>query len=550
MSKTPSTPTETSTYLGHLDSVTRSATHSVDRSEVRLPGLTVLCHPDLRRVGERAVLPALASDQEAHLSRLEPLFSQPGSSERRPLGDPRLSRSALVLRPLKGGGVLLINPSGRIRISVDGKPVVDQLRISREQIENGLVWLIANQIALALHPMEPLSVDGPRFGLVGDGLGAQHIRRQISRVADLEVPCLIRGETGTGKELVALAIHRASQCSSRPFEALNMGAIPPTLAAAELFGAVKGAYTGADRKRLGAFSRADGGTLFLDEIGETPPEIQVLLLRALETHKIRPVGGDRELDVSVRILAATDTDLEGAIAQGRFREPLVHRLSGYEIHLPPLRRRLEDFGRLLVHFLRLELGNVGESDRFGRPGRRTWLPAPLVAQLAAYPWPGNIRQLRNVARQLVIANRGKDQLRLPPDLEHKLTLDPPTTLQPAAPTQSPTVADPTAGDLKAEAPTGRQTYRPPDEVDEEELIQALKLHAFRLQPTAAALGISRTSLYALIEKSSHLRKAKDLSRDEIRAAKSRHGDDLDAMAADLEVSRKGLRRQMTRLEFD
>lgn len=502
------------------------------------------------------MLPALASDQEAHLSRLEPLFSQPGSAERRPLADPRLSRSALLLRPTGGGGVQLVNPSGRIRISVDGAPVHDQIDISRERIETGVIWLISNQVLLALHLMEPLSRDEPSFGLVGEGLGTQQIRRQISSVADLDVPCLIRGETGTGKELVALAIHKASARAERPFEALNMGAIPPTLAASELFGALKGAFTGADRKRSGAFSRADGGTLFLDEIGETPPEVQVLLLRALETHRIRPVGGDREIPVSVRILAATDADLEGAIADGRFREPLVHRLSGYEIHLPPLRHRLEDFGRLLVHFLGLELDSVGESGRLKGRGRRPWLPASLVAKLAAYSWPGNIRQLRNIVRQLVIANRGREQLELTPDLESKLTSDAasspaqPTATQPprepfAAHPQPPVATNPTAAEG-----ADRPTYRNPDEIDEQELLQALKANAFKLQPTAATLGISRTSLYALIEKSTRLRKAKDLTQQEILDAKNRHGADLDAMAAELEVSRKGLRRQMTRLGFD
>src|SRR6185436_13729067 len=185
----------------------------------------------------------------------------------------------------------------------------------------------------------------------------------------------LRGETGTGKELLARAIHQASSRRAAPYFALNMAAIPASLAAAELFGAAKGAFTGADRRRVGYFGRAQGGTLFLDEIGELPADLQPLLLRVLENGEIQPVGGEETLRVDVRILAATDANLESAIEEGRFRAPLFHRLSGYELRLPSLRERRDDIGRLFIHFLRQELAALGEADRLADPGPegRPWL---------------------------------------------------------------------------------------------------------------------------------------------------------------------------------
>ncbi|MEM7584996.1 MAG: sigma 54-interacting transcriptional regulator, partial [Acidobacteriota bacterium] len=241
----------------------------------------------------------------------------------------------------------------------------------------------------------------------------------ISRAADLNIPVLIRGATGTGKELVAQALHRASSRRDSPFVAINLGAVTPTLAAAELFGVVKGAFTGAERKRKGCFERARGGTLFLDEIGEAPGEVQASLLRALETGSFLPVGGEAETAFDARVVAATDADLESAISAEGFRAPLLHRLGGYEIHLPALAERRDDMGRLLVHFLSQELMALGEGDLIEAFGslERPWLPAKLVARLARFDWPGNVRQLRNVARRLVIEGRHRARLEWSPQVD-------------------------------------------------------------------------------------------------------------------------------------
>ncbi len=378
------------------------------------PGLTILWHPDVGRVGEQAALTGLAAGRMELLSRREPAFGPPGEPAVRPLADPYVSRSPIRIDPGEAAGSIRLSASETgTPLAINGEPMAEPREVSAAEVERGAVLLLANRVALLLHFLDPLGAPGvPRFGLVGESLAVVQLRREIARVAALEVPVLLRGATGTGKELVARALHEAGLRRRAPYLAVNMGAIPTSLAAAELFGAARGAWTGAERKREGWFRRADGGTLFLDEVGETPLEVQALLLRALENGEIQPVGGDEAIRVDVRLIAATDAELEAAVAAGRFRAPLLHRLSGYEILVPPLSRRRDDVGRLLLHFLRQELAAVGQEARLAprRPDARPWLPAAPVARLAAYDWPGNVRQLQNVARRIVVAGRDADEV--------------------------------------------------------------------------------------------------------------------------------------------
>jgi DNA-binding NtrC family response regulator len=420
-------------------------------------------------------------------------------------------------------------------VEVDGRAVQAEHLCSAAEVECGAVLLLAGRIVLLLHPMPPAPPpEAERLGLIGDSAAMAQVRADVHRVADLDVAVLLRGETGTGKELVARAVHRTSRRRNRSYLPVNMGAIPPALAAAELFGAARGAFTGADQRRAGYFSQADGGTLFLDEIGETPAEVQVLLLRALETGEVQPVGAEAPRRVDVRVIAATDADLEAAIAAGRFRAPLLHRLNGYEIRLPALRERREDFGQLFFAFLRQELDTMGEGGRLDDPGPRgePWLPAPLVARLAAAEWPGNVRQLRNVARQIAIANRGAAQAALPAALLNALMKELERQLDKGS------GAPPSAS---------RPTYRRPADVGEEELLATLAANRWKLVATASQLGLSRTALYTLIDRCAGIRKAADLNRAEIAAALKRQSYDLDAVVEELRVSRHGLQLRMTEL---
>jgi len=507
---------------------------SPERPAIEVPGLTVLCHPDPGRVGEQAALPGLRRDGVELLSRLTPDFRTPDGDPRGSLADPRVSRQPLRLAPRPGGDLTIDAGTTRTRLTIAGADVDGTRKITAEELANGVVLVLGARVALLLHVLQPSVVRPPAFGMVGESAAILRLRREIERVADLRFPVLLRGESGTGKDLVAGAIHQAGPRRDRPYLAVNVAAIPASLAAAELFGAAKGAFSGADRRRPGYFERADGGTLFLDEVGEMPPEVQVLLLRALESREIQPVGAEAPQAVDVRVIAATDADLEQAIAGGRFKAPLLHRLASYEIVLPPLRERRDDLGRLFFHFLRQELAELGEPGRLAGDGRRPWVSAELVARLAAYDWPGNVRQLRNVVRQLAVASRGAEAMEVGSRVERMLAGETGSTI--SAP-------PPPAG--KTRAASGK--YRDPSEVGEDELIAALAAHQFRLQPTAAALGVSRASLYVLIDACPRIRKASDLGREEIAAAAERCGGRVEAIAEELEVSKQGLKMRMKEL---
>ncbi|MBX7502757.1 nitrogen regulation protein NR(I) [Qipengyuania sp. YG27] len=232
--------------------------------------------------------------------------------------------------------------------------------------------------------------------LIGRSPAMQGVFRMITRVLRNDLTVLITGESGTGKELVAEAIHELGARKTGPFVAVNMAAIPHDLLESELFGHERGAFTGAVAQQIGKFEQANGGTLFLDEIGDMPAEAQTRLLRALQSGRIRRVGGRQEIGVDVRIVAATNRDLGPMIADGRFREDLYYRLNVVPIHLPPLRERREDIGALVRHFL-------GQAASEGLPGRQASEEA--ISALAARRWPGNVRELRNAVFRLALLAR-------------------------------------------------------------------------------------------------------------------------------------------------
>ena len=296
--------------------------------------------------------------------------------------------------------------------------------------------------------------------LVGASAELARVRDLIDRVAPSAASVLITGETGTGKELVARRLHQASPRAEGPFVAFNSGAVPEGLAESELFGHEKGAFTGAERRRLGRFELADGGTLFLDEIAELAPPLQVKLLRALQERRFERVGGMATVQVDVRVVAATHRDLEQWVREGRFREDLYYRLNVVRIDVPPLRSRVDDVPPLVDLFLA----------RYGtRPdGRRLGITGEALAALQTHPWPGNVRQLENVIHRACILARE--------DTLTELDLDLPGAA-PAAP-ESPTA------DLRAVLAR----------VERELIERAVREHDGNLTAAGRALGIERNLL--------------------------------------------------------
>jgi DNA-binding NtrC family response regulator len=237
--------------------------------------------------------------------------------------------------------------------------------------------------------------------IIGKSEEIEKVFTLVDKVADTDSTILIGGESGTGKELIARAIHFRSHRSSNPFVSINCGALPENLLESELFGHVKGSFTGAIRDKEGLFKVAQGGTFFLDEVGETSPTIQVKLLRVLQEREIIPVGGTNPLKVDVRLIAATNADLEKAVNQERFRTDLYYRLNVIPIHLPPLRRRKDDIPLLVTHFLKKFNENLKTEAQKG-------ITKDAMDVLISYSWPGNVRELENVIERAVILEESNE----------------------------------------------------------------------------------------------------------------------------------------------
>ncbi|MBW2523051.1 MAG: sigma-54-dependent Fis family transcriptional regulator, partial [Deltaproteobacteria bacterium] len=331
--------------------------------------------------------------------------------------------------------------------------------------------------------------------------------------------------------------------SGKPFISVNMAAVPASTCAAALFGHAKGAFTGAVGATSGFFGSADGGTLFLDEIGETTLELQAALLRALESGEVQPVGEERTRKVDVRLIAATDMDLERAVEEGRFRRALLERLRSYEIRVAPLRERREDVGCLLVHFLRQQLDKVGAGDLLAPPeeGKRPWLPAWLVADAVRYEWPGNVRELRNVACQLAID--WADAAEVLPDAEVKRLVGSDRLRE----ARLSSTADTNGRSEDGAAEPEERERQPAVSLDDETVMAALRANGWQPSAAATALGVSRSALYAFIRQSPNIPKATSLQPEQVQQVLDEHGGDTGQAADALCVTERALKLRMREL---
>jgi DNA-binding NtrC family response regulator len=297
--------------------------------------------------------------------------------------------------------------------------------------------------------------------LVGQSSPIAHIRQLVQTAAGSDATVLLQGESGTGKEIIANAIHAHSKRAAGPLVKMNCAAVPETLLESELFGHEKGAFTGADRRRIGRFEQADGGTLFLDEVVELHPRLQAKFLRALQEREIERLGGQGPRTVDVRIIAATNRDLTQAVAEGLLREDLYYRLNVILLRVPPLRERLDDVPILAMHFLRKYAAREGLT--------MTGIAAAAQARLMSYAWPGNVRELENAIERAVVLGRGPE-LRLadlPPQLH-------------AAAAAGPPIIPP---------------HLTLEEIEKLAIAQALRLSGGNKSEAAERLGIHRTSIY-------------------------------------------------------
>jgi len=304
---------------------------------------------------------------------------------------------------------------------------------------------------------------GSRYQVIGDSVPMKALRQQIALTAPTNGRVLIYGESGTGKEVAARALHAASQRAARQFVEVNCAAIPEELIESELFGHIKGSFTGASADKVGKFQRADGGTLFLDEVGDMSLRTQSKVLRVLEEQTVEPVGSNQSLRVDVRVIAATNKRLDDEIMHGRFREDLFYRLNVIPFVIPPLRERIEDLPILARYFL---------ADYAGAYGRRLKeLSEAALDVMMRYPWPGNVRELRNVIERLVIVcpHERIETLHLPPELFRggsQPVQIPPSTLHEA-----------------------RSSY------ERDFILRKLEENQWNMTRTAAAIGLERSHLY-------------------------------------------------------
>lgn len=315
----------------------------------------------------------------------------PWESEARLLGKDGQYRWFLIrLNPLRDAQGRIIRWYGTRTDIEDRKQAEDGLQTALDEVKKLKDQLYNENIALR----EEIDKASMFEEIVGTSPALQSVLSRVAKVAPTDSTVLITGETGTGKELIARAIHKRSHRSSRAFVTANCAAIPRDLIASELFGHEKGAFTGALQRRLGRFELAEGGTIFLDEVGELPAETQIALLRVLQEREFERVGGNEPISADVRVIAATNRDLEAAIAAGTFREDLFYRLNVFPIEIPPLRERKEDVPMLVEYFIHRYAKKAGKKIRT--------VEKSTLELLQAYHWPGNIRELQNVIERSVI----------------------------------------------------------------------------------------------------------------------------------------------------
>ena len=474
-----------------------------------LLALTIVWHADAAMIGAQYVDGRRQTALE--LARFAPLFAHPGAAGL-PLGHGGISRQPLRFMRGESDCLSVSVPATSMVVELNGAAIDGAVGFDAAQLAHGQILTLGRAVVLCVHWMDCLPAHNPVPGLAGVGSAAIGVRNQIRMVAPTDLPVLLLGATGTGKEIAARAIHALGRRCDAPLVSVNMAALNDALAAADLFGAARGAYTGAQGQRDGLFAQADGATLFLDEIGNAPVGVQPMLLRVLDGGDYRPLGAAHDRKSSARLIAATDQDLS---ATG-FNQALLRRLEGFVIQLPPLCTRREDIGVLIVHMLQ------------GDPVLAQ-LPVALVAEMAAFDWPGNVRQLAYALKRAVLLVQGGAV----PTLGNLVRLD------------IASVAPPSVAAVAATVPARRK----PASLAPDDVLAAMEQHAWTIQAAALALGVSRPSLYKLLDSHPAIRRAEAIPDAELERALLATGGDVAAGAALLKTPAEALRRRWHHLRM-
>lgn len=517
--------------MNQTDLTMTSPSLTLRRDERPLLGLTIVWHPDAQRIGEQFI--ATNTDGVVELSRFLPMFRHP-AGDGLPLGYGGVSREPLRILRTSSDHIVIQPPESRMVVELNGVEIQGAHQVSPEQITAGAILGLGRAILICLHWMRCLPKKNDIAGLIGVGSAAILLRDQIRQIAVMDFPVLLLGETGTGKEIAARAIHAHSKRRHASLVTVNMAALNESLAAADLFGAVKGAYTGAQQARKGLFGEAAGASLFLDEIGNTPATIQPMLLRVLETGDYRPLGAQQDMHSSARLIAATDQDLYSE----HFNQALLRRLESFVIQLPPLRSRREDIGVLLKHLL--------EEIRAVSLTPLPSLSVPLISAIANYDWPGNIRQLSHVLRRILLAlqaGESPDFAALVQPRNGRINEDITAFNVGSVASNTSHVTERTRTAGAAESANDLPVLRKKmNEFCEAEVLQAMDNNDWYIQGAAQELGISRPSMYKLLEQHSAIRRAEQIPLEEIRQTLASSAGDIEACAAILKTPSEALRR--------
>lgn len=491
-----------------------------------LLAVTIAWHPDPLRIGEQFI--GTTTEGSIEVSRFTPSFRHM-HGEALPLGHGGVSRDPLRIARDADDGITIFPSASRMVVELNGLEIQQAVYLKKEQIEAGAILCLGRAVFLCIHWMRCLPKDNPVKGFVGVGSAAIHTRDLIRLAACNESTVLLLGETGTGKEVAAQAIHSLSKRNQEKMVSVNMAALNESLAAADLFGATKGAYTGAQNARSGFFGEAQNSSLFLDEIGNTPASVQPMLLRVLENGDYRPLGATRDIRSTARLIAATDQDLYS----GAFNHALVRRLESFIIRIPPLRAHREDIGLLLIHLLKQsEIAGISPSQ----------LPAYLISDILNFEWPGNVRQLKHIFQRALITLQMGERVNLGDMVEQKkITVTDSAEIRRTVNSLPNLGDDATLMSIPEPAPIERKKLR---ELSEQDVIDAMEKHGWTIQYAADYLGISRPSMYKLIEANTQIRRVEQIPAEEIRAQLDAVNKDVERCASLLKTPSEALRRQL------